>query len=47
MSLHVFNKNIFERFSFTTPFTALLFYLLVGQWPANHRMSNRKLFLLP
>ena len=39
---HHFNKNIFERFSFTKQFTALLFFPLVGQWPANHRMLKTK-----
>ena len=41
MDLH-FSKDIFERFSFTTLFTALLFFPLVGQWPADHGMLNKK-----
>ena len=41
-----FNKDIFERFLFTTVFTALLFFLMVRWWLANHRMSDEKVFIL-
>ena len=46
MKLHILIKIFFqEDFSFTTPFTTLLFFPLVGQWLADHRMSNEKVFI--
>ena len=41
-----FNRDIFVRFSFTTSFTALLFFPVVEQQPANCRILNEKMFLL-
>ena len=40
------SDTIFKRFLFTTQITTLLFFLLVRQHLANHRMLNGKVFIL-